>query len=231
VKLPINATIPGQPPIELIAYYDQLAGYYQHCELATKRWCVEHAKPDWTWFDCGAHIGYYTLLFARLSPTGRVVAFEPTSTFDMLQANLQHHAVQNVVPEQVALGAHNGVRQETIVRLWGHATDTAAFPFMTLDAYVNARAINRLDCIKIDVDSFELDVLQGGQETLVRFDPWIIIELTDLSLTLRGHLTTECLAWFAAHGYTHATVLDSTNYVLRRRPEARAAAGLTLHFS
>ena len=48
-------------------------------------------KPGMTVIDIGAHIGYYTLLFAKcVSPNGQVVAFEPLPVnFELLKRNIQ----------------------------------------------------------------------------------------------------------------------------------------------
>ena len=214
---PIDTEIPGQAPIRLVAYYDELAGYYPNCELPTKRWCVENARGDWVWLDCGANIGYYTLLFSRLSPTGRVFAFEPTGTYAMLQENLSFHGATNVVAEKLAVGSRSGPADAAIVRLWAHATDRGSFPFTTVDDYVRDHGIERVDCIKIDVDSYDFEVLRGAEKTMDRFDPWIVAELADVALSLRGQFTTDVLRWLATKGYGEARVLEHTNYLFRKR--------------
>src|SRR5262245_36732941 len=63
---PIYTHVPGAPPIELVDYYPEFASYYPECELQTKRWFVENVKSDWTIFDAGANVGYYSILFSRL---------------------------------------------------------------------------------------------------------------------------------------------------------------------
>jgi FkbM family methyltransferase len=214
---PVWTEVPGRGPIRLVAYYEELAGYYPNCELKTKRWFVENAGRDWVYLDCGANVGYYALLFSELSPEGHVYAFEPTATHAMLLANLRDNAAGNVVAERLALGRASGTAEATLQRLWGHATERGAFPFTTVDDYVRERGIGRVDCIKVDVDSYDFDVLQGAQATLERFDPWIVVELTDLALTLRGQFTTEVLRWLAARGYGEGRVLEEANYLFRRR--------------
>lgn len=208
--------VPGHDPIELPAYFEEFVSWYPNCEMATKRWCVEHARPDWVWFDCGANVGLYTILFARLSPAGTVHAFEPTKTFKMLERNLEHAGVGNVVAEACAVGRETGVHDAKIQRVWGHVTDDAPFPFTTIDAYVEACSVERVDCVKIDVDSYELDVLQGAEHTLERFDPFVILELTDEALALRGHSTLDVFAWLARRGYGDGVVLEHGNYLFRR---------------
>src|ERR1041384_6556275 len=91
----IETTIPGREPIELVAFYEQFREYYPLGERETKRWFVDHVRPEWWIFDVGANVGYYTILFSQLAPQGRVFAFEPTTTAAMLRANLEHNKVEN----------------------------------------------------------------------------------------------------------------------------------------
>jgi FkbM family methyltransferase len=163
----IETAIPRREPIELISFYEELRDYYAQCELETKRWFVDHIRPDWWIFDVGANIGYYTILFGQLAPRGRVLAFEPTATAAMLRANLQHNNVQNAEIHEVALGAATGERSDRIYRLWGTDGEVKTYPFYKLDDFIDRHGIERVDCIKIDVDSFDFEVLRGTEQTLV----------------------------------------------------------------
>ena len=46
----------------------------------------------------------------------------------------------------------------------------------TMDDYVKEQNLSRLDFIKIDVEGFEWDVLQGGKKTIEKMRPSMIIE-------------------------------------------------------
>lgn len=48
----------------------------------------------------------------------------------------------------------------------------------TQSAFVARQEIVRLDFIKMDVDGHELPVLQGGRETLRRFQPLLVMEMS-----------------------------------------------------
>jgi hypothetical protein len=61
-----------------------------------------------------------------------------------------------------------------------------------VDAIVEKLDLHRLDCIKIDTDSYDLEVLWGAQLTLDRLNPWVIVELTD-ALAKRGRGVAEAL--------------------------------------
>ena len=53
----VETAIPGRDPIELVSFYEEFRDYYPQCELETKRWFVDHIRPDWWIFDVGANIG------------------------------------------------------------------------------------------------------------------------------------------------------------------------------
>lgn len=227
-----HTNIPGRPPIELPAFYESFAWYYPNCELQTKAWFVAHAQPDWVYLDCGANIGYYAILFSQLSPVGQIHAIEPTSTAEMLAANLRHHACANVTVHRQAVGKHSGPREEKIFRLWGQPPEVMHYDFITIDQLVQNLGLTRLDCLKIDVDSFDFEVLQGAEETLARFDPWLVVELNH-ALGQRGQNNMAALDWLVERGYRHTLVLDYDNFVLRRSAPATPPVptrSLTLNF-
>lgn len=229
----VFTNIPGRTPIELPSYYESFAWYYPNCEPQTKRWFVEHARPDWTYLDCGANIGYYSILFSQLSPTGQIHAVEPTVTADMLLTNLAHHQINNVTVHRQALGRHAGRRTEKIFRLWGGPPEELEYDFETVDSLVARLALPRLDCIKIDVDSFDFEVLMGAEKTLADFDPWLVVELNH-ALGVRGYSNLTAAEWLFDHGYQHCQILDHDNFVVRRSALAASFAtgkAMTLNFA
>ena len=218
----IETAIPGRAAIELVSFYEEFRSYYPQCEMETKRWFVEHVRPDWWICDVGANVGYYSILFAQLAPNGRVHAFEPTATAAMLRKNLEHHNAQNIEVHEVALGAVTGLYEDRIYRMWGEEGEVQTYPFYKLDDFLEERKIERIDCIKIDVDSFDFEVLRGAEKTLQKQNPFIVIELNH-ALSKRNQSAGEALAWLAHRGYERALVLDNDNFVLHRGEDARFA--------
>ncbi len=207
--------VPGHQDIELPAFYEKFEWYYPSCELQTKEWFVKNAQPDWVYVDCGANIGYYSILFSQLSPMGKVYAVEPTSTADMLAKNIVHNQCTNVTIHRIAVGQYSGSRVEKIFRIWGEAPEELEYDFTTIDQFVDRLNLRKLDCIKIDVDSFDFEVLMGGEKTLGRFDPWLIVELNH-ALAVRGYSNMAALSWLLDHGYRQCLVLDYDNFILKR---------------
>ena len=141
----------------------------------------------------------------------------------MLETNLRHHRCTNVTVHRVALGQSAGRREEKIFRIWGQPPEVATYDFATMDSFVATHGLTRVDCLKIDVDSFDFEVLQGAERTLERFDPWLVVELNH-ALSQRGQNNMAALDWLLARGYRHSLVLDHDNFILRRSspPEAFA---------
>jgi FkbM family methyltransferase len=226
--------IPKRNPIELISYYDEFAWYYPTCEMETKRWFVDNVQGDWCIFDIGANVGYYTILFSRLAPDGQIFAFEPTSTEAMLRANLAHHQVKNVEIHKVAVGRQPGLREDDIFRIWGRDAERSEYPFVSIDSFVQERKVKKVDCVKIDVDSFDFEVLQGAVDTLQTYDPYVVVELNH-ALSRRQQSNAEAMAWLSRLGYSDALVLDFDNFVLKRVhhrmiDHSSCTSSITLHF-
>ena len=211
----ITTEIPGRKAIELVAFYESFRDYYPQCELQTKNWFVKNARKDWWIFDIGANVGYYSILFAQLAFEGKVFAFEPTSTVSMLRKNVAHHKLENVEIHEVALGANTAILKDRIFRIWGTEGDVQDYNFYRFDDFVSERGIDRIDCLKIDVDSFDFEVLRGAEQTLVDKNPYVVVELSH-ALSRRNQSAGEALAWLAKLGYRESLVLDHDNYVLHR---------------
>ncbi|WP_068088202.1 class I SAM-dependent methyltransferase [Polycladidibacter stylochi] len=228
LKNPIFTHVPEFQNIELIDYYDTFKEYYPYCELQTKRWCVRSIKSDWHIFDIGANIGYYSILFSKLAPNGKVVAFEPTNTIDKLRNNIAYHKCSNITCLSEAVGSLCGPQDADIYRIWGQEPEKNTYTFTTVDDHLDEIALPRLDLLKIDVDSFDFDVLRGARQTLLEYNPYVLVELNH-ALSKRGYGPNDVLYWLQQLGYHEAKVFDRENFLLRRK-KATVHNGFTLDF-
>ena len=210
----MHTNVPGRAPIKLKAFYPSFKWYYPDCELETKKWFVKAVKPDWTIIDVGANIGYYSILFAQLAPKGRVYAIEPTCTYDMLRTNLAQYPKLKVRTRKVAMGDKVGNYKDNIFRIWGKGPETMQYDFITMDEFVKKEKLKRVDAIKIDVDSYDLEVLKGSVETIKRFNPFIVVEL-NAALLKRGQSREEAFEWMRSLGYRSPKIFDTENYLYK----------------
>ncbi len=191
-------------------------------EPFTLREYARLVKAGDTVFDIGANIGAHTLPLASLvGAKGRVAAFEPTDyAFGKLKRNLslnpgletRVHAVQALLVAKAEESKPDGIPSswsldqpapgENIhpVHKGTFNSLSGATP-MRLDDWVAKQACERVDFLKIDVDGFEVDVLEGARETLSRFRPRIMMEFAPYVFRERGRSFAELVALLAGAGY------------------------------
>ena|SRR3990167_5269170 len=141
-----------------------------------------YVKPNTIVIDVGAHIGTHTMMLSRcVQNEGVVIAFEPQAKLCReLSMNLQLNQCANVIPIHCALGTHSGVVYLEPVRPnnEGYRCITSKRPteqvaLVMLDAF----QLTPVSCIKIDAESYELEVLKGAYHTIMNNKPVIIIEI------------------------------------------------------
>lgn len=179
-------------------------------------------------FDIGANIGAHSLQMAQLvGDAGKVVAFEPTAyAFNKLKENvgLNQELTRRVIvkqmflddsikalPSQVYSSWPVGFSQEGSHPIhWGVAKELKGAASTTLDSFIESSGLKRLDFIKLDVDGYETQVLNGARRTLERFKPTILLELCEYVHKECGSSFEQFLAVVGDCGYELWT-LDRTN--------------------
>jgi len=165
-------------------------------EAGTQKTLQKLVKPGDVVFDIGANIGAHTLGIAQsVGSSGKVYAFEPADfAFAKLKRNLALNPELDArtLPQQILLAANLTERSEPrIYASWPLESDANVHPRLrsrlvsaeravveTLDNFILREGITRLDLIKMDVDGHELPVLQGAGETLRRFQPTLVMEMS-----------------------------------------------------
>jgi len=211
----VLVNIPGRLSIELPRFYTQFEGYYPDCEPETKKWFVNNIKENWVCFDCGANIGYYTILFAQMASKGWVHSFEPTSTFQMLVNNVVYNKITNVNLVQMALGQYTGKFRETLQKCWGLEVESARYDFISIDQYCKKYKVDKVDFIKIDTDGFDFDILKGAKNTIKKHNPYMIVEIYEPTLEIRKYTGADVMEWLGNMGFGIYRVLEDNNVLLK----------------
>jgi FkbM family methyltransferase len=141
--------------------------------------------------DIGANVGWHTLLMAQLvGPQGCVLAIEANPSIrEQLARNIRLNrlAQVDIIPCAVAEAERTldfyGPSADDPGSASGHVLSDAAertgsirVEARTLDAIVLEKRIGRVDLVKIDVEGFEWPALQGGEQTIAKFRPYILFE-------------------------------------------------------
>jgi len=142
---------------------------------------LEKISKDDVVLDIGANIGYYTVLMA--DKVKKVIAIEPDPiNFEILQKNIKENKLKNVVAVQAAVGSEN--KKMGIInskenfgdhRMWGKGPTVSVF-CRRLDDLLKELDYQKIDFIKMDVQGFELLVIEGGKEMIEKNKPTIFFE-------------------------------------------------------
>jgi FkbM family methyltransferase len=161
-------------------------------------------KPGMKVIDIGAHIGYYTLLFAKcVGPSGRVASFEPSpANFAALQKNVQLNHLENVQTFSEAMFSETKEITLNIPRGLTNSGDASINRMdgamqlrvraITLDSFCASVGFCP-DFLKLDVEGAEHEVLMGGRETIAHFRPRMLVELHHFDGNLAAHPVPDLL--------------------------------------
>ena len=143
-------------------------------------------------YDVGAFHGLITLFFSRKAR--RVVAYEANAhNYARVKENLALNEVTNVTVRNVAVGAEPGLLKlvwDPLMPGAGSADSAIGsqirgsqgcheidVPVVRLDDDMAEQGLPVPDFVKIDIEGFELQALQGLRGTLVRHGPALYLEM------------------------------------------------------
>jgi FkbM family methyltransferase len=173
-------------------------------------------KPGMTVFDIGANIGYYTVLLARrVGDQGAVHAFEINDkVLDLLEENIRMAHLTNVTVVKKAIAKTTGEAEFFLPREGDEAEGSlrksnrydalsvVQVKTVSIDDYVHEHGIQRVDCIKIDVEGAEYEAFQGATKLLSSKDkPVIMFEALDSACVNFGVTWYQVIKQVSDFGY------------------------------
>jgi FkbM family methyltransferase len=155
--------------------------------------------------DVGANLGMFSVWVSRyLAPTGRIIALEPhPAAYRLLRDNLSR-----VPCAAESLNVACGATQQTLPLYFssdrlttatleppaGHVLDRIDVPVRRLDDVLADTGVERIGLLKIDVEGWEPQVLDGARDSLRRTDR-VVLELDRAMLpSVEQRLSTAKLA-------------------------------------
>jgi len=186
-------------------------------------------KPNDVVLDVGAHIGYFTLLFAKLvGSEGKVFSFEPEpKNFELLTKNIEINNYENVITEskivsdknktctlytfETSSGANRIYKPNENINVKPIEVDS-----ISLDEYFkNSEFLKRIKFVKIDVEGAELLVLKSMKsifqnnnniKLLLEFNPKFLLEIGSKSSDFFNLLHSESFSIFFIDGKNHKLI-------------------------
>lgn len=173
-------------------------------------------EPAMTFVDVGAQVGYFSTTAAALvGPTGAVHSFEPDpDCFSMLERNAEAYLWMRIHNSAVADFVGETPFYRTPKRSesgWGAIFNAdrdrtkLSVRVCSLDDWMAAEGIGKIDVIKIDVEGAECRVLEGARGAIAKTRPLIWVEANEVCLARDGKSVSSLLRllaeWeYAAHG-------------------------------
>jgi FkbM family methyltransferase len=173
-----------------------------------------------TVFDAGANIGYFTCLAAaRVGNGGQVHAFEPGEyELDALSRNVKLNAFTNVVINAIGLwetagamdfqeygqgmGAYSSFGNTHHKAVAEMIPRTRRVQTTTIDQYVKANRVDRIDVLKMDIEGAELMAMRGAREVLSQNRcGTVICELCDATTEGCGYSARGIAAYLMECGF------------------------------
>lgn len=194
-------------------------GYYN---LEIVPYLKREIHADMVFLDVGANFGEISLVAAKcVGLSGRVIAFEPMDgVANELELNARHNGLTQITLVRMGLSDRSaqhvpiyascdqgtpGDQHKGLGSLFGNAADTKPVQQInvtTLDEWVAAHPIDRIDMLKIDIEGAELPCLTGARHTLQTFKPRLIVEIQEPTAVAAGYHARDILDFLAELGYT-----------------------------
>lgn len=193
----INVKVDKQNGFEMQHYGFQLendifwSGLFGGWEKDSLKIWHSLAKSSEVIFDVGANTGIYSLLAKCVNPNARVYAFDPVErVYEKLVKNIEINNY-DIVAEKLALSNFDGeaviydddsehtysVAVNKNVSVGNQSLVEVPISVMKFSTYIEQKKLNKIDLVKIDVETHELEVLNGMEDYLKRYKPNILIEV------------------------------------------------------
>lgn len=221
--------------------YVDSAIFFHAFEYSTCRAISRILKPGDTFIDVGAHIGFFTLMGARLvGKTGQVTALEPNPAVrERLLRNLEHNGwVNKVRVWEWGLSDTNATVELCIPANRSGGTGHASIrPQEDWISYTrHGIVVKRLDdiwppeeevdLIKLDIEGAELLALKGASEVIARSRPNVICEFNPNTAAAFGYTPMDLVEFFTKEiGDYGVNVLTSRRIVWNAPPTEAALCG------
>lgn len=150
------------------------AGQY---EPEQTRWLSRALAKGHRFVDVGANCGYYAALASHLvGETGRVFAFEPSpAVADLIAEMVDVNRITNIELVRAAVGADNGDIEIYVPTEASPVHSPSVFysdasfaavrvPMVALDKYPPLADGTAIDFVKVDVEGFEPNVIEGMKQ-------------------------------------------------------------------
>ena len=172
-------------------------------------------------YDIGSNIGDHTVFFANEFPDSSVFGFEPvTEYYEMSKLNAEELKLSNITFFNIGLGDKKTQMEMSISNMsstiipQGKTMDVKTFiDIDTLDNITSIKKIPAPDVLKIDVEGFGQEVMDGGLKIIKKYKPLIILEVHPHFIGNDKAITK--ITFLMNMGYKIVSKLNEYEYILK----------------
>jgi len=144
--------------------------------------------------DCGCNYGFYSFFTAALSKKNRILAYEASSsTIKEFNKNLSLNNLQNIHCKNLVISDQNNklIDFNESFNDWESSAshdsfnkkDISKIKTSTIDTELKDYDLKNFTlCIKLDIEGSEFHAIRGGLETIKKYAPIIIIEISKYNI-------------------------------------------------
>jgi len=150
--------------------------------------------------DIGSNIGYYAILeSSKIGNNGMVWSIEPSpQNFETLSKNIILNQRKNIKCYNIAIGSGNGKIDFLISKKsnWSKIKNESdhiengdkiiQVDIMTLDSFSEKNEIKKVDLLRMDVEGYERNIIEGSMNFLEKFKPILMIEVHKMIIGNNG---------------------------------------------
>lgn len=165
--------------------------------------------------DVGANVGLYSLKASEIiKDNGKVIGFEPfIKNFNQLSTHIECNNLSSKVKiENKAIGESEGKlklyyseqahNRGMVSALKNDYANSYEVEMISLDGYCASHNINVVNCVKIDVEGYEMSVLKGMKNILQHNQPILLLEILEEN-------TEEVESFLSNFGYLKYYISDN----------------------
>ena len=140
--------------------------------------------------DVGGHVGYFTIYAAKKAKNGKIITFEPSKeSFNVLKNNLKINNIQNVIIENVGVGAKSGTAILNVdvdhgignsIFFSSKNSEKEDIRITTIPEIVKKYKIESIDLLKLDCEGAEFEIILNLPSTILNTIKKISMEIHEI---------------------------------------------------
>ena len=138
---------------------------------------VIHSLKHKDFLDCGAYIGESALLFEREYDPHKIYSFEPVpENYTLLLDNIKMNNLKKIIPINKGVGDVSKTVNYNPLGVSSYISEEgkSEMDIVSIDEFVSEKKLS-IGLIKMDVEGYELEALNGAKKTINKFKPVLLI--------------------------------------------------------